>query len=126
VLDLVLLIILVYFLVHGLFTAIVAEPVEPPKLVRAVALAEGVFALLVLSLLWFVSFEDKLLVKLILVFSFSWICVAVSIFRGSRIGRVICLILSILRIVTVVGIPFSILATYGLYFNDSSNDFFKK
>jgi len=120
------LVIVLYFLIYGLLPAILLPYKEPPKSVGAVAMVEGIWGTLILSALWFIDFENKCLVKTILLLSLFWICVAVSLFKASKVGKTICLILSIIRIPSIIGIPFSLFSVCKLYFSEESKDFFRK
>lgn len=95
---------------------------EPPKSVGQAGMAEAVFGTLLWGLLCFS--DNKNIKVFILLLGFFWICIAISLYRGSRTGRVTCLVLSILRIPTIIGILFSLFSVYKLYFNQESKDFF--
>ena len=124
--NLVFLIIIVYFILHGLLPALLAPYEKPPQSVGVAGMIEGIFGVLILASLWFIDYENKFLVKFILLLSFFWICVAVSLYKASKIGRIACLILSVLRIPTLIGIPFSVFSIYKLYFMQESKNFFDK
>jgi hypothetical protein len=101
---------------------------EPPWPVRVAGMAETAFGTLVWGGGLFVGGVEKsrsLGVALILLGLF-WIGVAVSLYKASRIGRTICLVLSIVRIPTIIGALFSLLSIYKLYFTQESKDFFNK
>ncbi len=99
------------------------QPEEPPKSVRAAGMAEAAFGVLVTVPIWFIENNNFLLIVFLLLGLF-WICVAVSLYKASRIGRTICLVLSILRIPTIIGFFFSLFSLYKLYFTQESKDFF--
>jgi len=98
---------------------------KPPKPVRIAGMLEGAFAMLVSAPICFIHDNNFLKVFFMLLCLF-WICVAVSLYRASKVGRTICLVLSILRIPTVIGAVFSALSLYMLYVRQESKDFFNK
>ena len=97
---------------------------EPPKAVSAAAMAEVIFGTLTWAPIGLIA--DKKLLVAVLLLGLFWIVVAFSLCRGSKIGRTICLVLSILRIPTVIGAFFSLFTLYKLYFTQESKDFFNK
>ncbi len=101
------------------------QPEEPPKSVRAAGMAEAAFGVLVTAPIWFIENNNFLLIFILLLGLF-WICVAVSLYKASRIGRTICLVLSILRIPTIIGLFFSLFSLYKLYLTQESKDFFNR
>jgi len=102
---------------------VVAE--KPPKSVRAAGIAEGIFGVLIWGAVPFIQ-SNGLLRLLPFVVSIFWICVAVSLYRASKAGRLICGVLSIVRILTVIGIPFSLFSLYMLFFSKESQAFFSR
>jgi len=98
------------------------QDVEPPKAVRAAGMAEAAFGTLIWGA-WYI-YDSKVFTILVFLFGIFWIGVAVSLYKASKVGRTICLVLSILRIPTVIGILFSLFSVYKLYFTQESNDFF--
>lgn len=56
----------------------------------------------------------------------GWDVVAISLLKGKFWARQVCLALSIVRILTLVGIPFSIVALYVLCRNRSAEYFFRE
>lgn len=101
------------------------QPEVPPKPVRVAGMLEAAFGTLIWGTLYFVHNNDFLIIFFMLLGLF-WIGVAVSLYRGSKVGRTMCLVLSILRIPTVIGAFFSLLSLYKLYFTQESKDFFNK
>jgi len=101
------------------------QPEVPPKPVRVAGMLEAAFGTLIWGTLWFVHNNDFLKIFFMLLGLF-WIGVAVSLYRGSKVGRTTCLVLSILRIPTVIGAFFSLLSLYKLYFTQESKDYFNK
>jgi hypothetical protein len=101
------------------------QPEKPPRPVRVAGMAEAAFGVMVCAPIWFIE-HNNLLVIFFLLLGLFWISVAASLYKGSRIGRTICLILSILRIPTVIGAFFSLFSLYKLYFTQESKDFFSK
>lgn len=119
----IIIIVIVLFL-YFIAPALMAQSQVPPRSVQAVVMTEVVFGVLLVPVA-FLGFDEQLfLLRLSLLLSFFWGCVAVSLYKGSRIGRTIFLILSILRIPTIVGIPFSLFSLYKLYFAQESKKFF--
>ena len=100
------------------------QPEKPPKPVRAAGMAETAFGIMVVGSIAFT--DSHAFLAFILLLSLFWICIAVSLYKANKIGRTICLFLSILRIPTVIGIPFSLFSIYKLYFTQDSKDFFNK
>lgn len=100
------------------------QDVEPPKAVRAAGMAEAAFGTMTWGLVRFC--DNNVLIILVFLFGIFWIGVAVSLYKASKVGRTICLVLSILRIPTVIGILFSVFSVYKLYFTQESNDFFNR
>jgi hypothetical protein len=100
---------------------VVAE--KPPKAVRAAGMAEGIFGVLIWAGTVFIE-NSGLFRLMVLIVGVFWICLAVSLYRASKTGRLICGVLSIVRILTVIGIPFSLFSFYMLFFNKESQAFF--
>ena len=122
---LIILSIVLYVLLLYVTVTYMIVPEEPPKPVRIAVLLEGSFGILVCAPIWFIHENNFLLVFFLLLCLF-WISIAVSLYRASKAGRTICLILSILRIPTVIGAVFSALSLYMLYVPRESKDFFNK
>lgn len=101
------------------------QPEVPPKPVRVAGMLEAAFGTLIWGTLCFIHNNDFLKIFFMLLGLF-WIGVAVSLYKGSKVGRTTCLVLSILRIPTVIGAFFSLLSLYKLYFTQESKDFFNK
>ena len=97
---------------------------KPPKSVRATGMVEVAFGVMVTGPMAFT--DNNLLKGFVLLLGFFWICVAVSLYKASKMGRGIILILSIARIPTLIGVPFSLFTIYKLYFKQESKDFFNK
>lgn len=55
-----------------------------------------------------------------------WLIMAVRLNHGSRQARTVCLVLSFIRIPTMIGILFSIVDLYLLYFTKQSRLFFNR
>jgi len=100
---------------------------DPPKAVGVAGLLEAVFGTMVWGALWFPYPKYERFIGIFVMFlGLFWICVAVSLYKGSKVGRTICLILSILRIPTIIGAFFSAFSLYLLYVPQKSKDFFNK
>jgi hypothetical protein len=104
------------------------QTVKPPKPVRVAGILETVFGTLVLGYGSFIYIVEKEIHwgTFLMLLGFFWIVVAVSLYKASKMGRTICLVLSIVRIPTVIGVIFSWLSIYKLYFSQESKDFFNK
>jgi len=117
---------IVFYIVYQYIAyVIMIQPDEPPKPVRVAGMVEAAFGTLVWGSLVFVHNNNFLKIFFLLLGLF-WIGVAVSLYKASRIGRTICLVLSIVRIPTIIGAFFSLLSIYKLYFTQESKDFFNK
>ena len=55
-----------------------------------------------------------------------WLIMAVRLNHGSRSARTVCLVLSFVRIPTMIGILFSVVDIYLLYFTKQSQQFFNR
>ena len=115
---------IIYLIVAGIILAIVYQYItakylvlvkDPPRPVGIAGMLEGVFGVLLWGLFSF--YNNRYLDIFFFFLGIFWIGVAVSLYRGSRTGRTICLVLSILRIPTIIGILFSVLSIKLLYFN---------
>ena len=125
---LIVLTVVVYIALQYITYVVMIQPEKPPKPVRVAGMAEAAFGTLVWGGGAFVCAVEKsrsLGVALMLLGLF-WISVAVSLYKASRIGRTICLVLSIVRIPSIIGALFSLLSIYKLYFTQESKDFFNK
>jgi len=74
------------------------------------------------------SFIDELgrtCVLIVSLLGFFWVVMAFSLDRGSRVGRTIGLALSVLRLFTLVGLPFSLVFVWKTYINSESKAFFR-
>ena len=104
------------------------QVVKPPKSVRIAAMAETAFGTMVFGTsLYIFGPEHPLKMRLLFIMlGLFWIGVAVSLNKASRMGRALCLFLSIVRIPTIIGIFFSLFSVYELYFKREASDFFKE
>ena len=118
--------IILYIFYHFVTYGIVAQTPDPPRPVGIAGLMEAVWGMLVFGSGALIDNpKDRFWGLSLMLLGFFWVCVAISLYKASKIGRMICLILSILRIPTVVGILFSILSLRLLFFNRQSKDFFE-
>ena len=122
---LILLSIIIYIVFMYIAVKYMIQPEVPPKPVRVAGMLEAAFGTLIWGTLCFIHNNDFLKIFFMLLGLF-WIGVAVSLYRGSKVGRTTCLVLSILRIPTVIGAFFSLLSLYKLYFTQESKDYFNK
>jgi hypothetical protein len=120
--------VVLYIALKYITYVIMIQPIEPPKPVRIAGMAEAAFGTLVSGGGAFVVAIEKsrMLGAAIMLLGLFWIIVAVSLYKASRVGRTICLVLSIVRIPTVIGAFFSLLSIYKLYFIQESKNFFNK
>jgi hypothetical protein len=120
--------IVIYIVLQYITYVVMIQPKEPPKPVRVAGMAEAAFGTLVWGGgLWVGGVEkSRLLGVALILLGLFWIGVAVSLYKASRIGRTIFLILSIIRIPTVIGAFFSLLSIYKLYFTQESKDYFNE
>jgi len=85
---------------------------NPPRSVRIVERCEMTFATVVFAAFfmfaWIERTKSALLVGLAV--SLIWYALAVAIYLGKRWARMLCIILSIIRVVTIIGIPFSVIS----------------
>ncbi|MHC4131467.1 MAG: hypothetical protein ACYSSP_02550 [Planctomycetota bacterium] len=56
---------------------------------------------------------------------FGWITLTVYLLKGSLKARKIFILLSVIRMLTIVGIPFSLLSIYLLYYTNQARTFFE-
>ncbi len=120
--------IVLFVLLKYVAFVIMVQPKEPPQPVRIAGIAETAFG----SIVFFGGAyicgveKSKSLGVFLMLLGLFWIGVAVSLYKASRIGRTICLVLSIARIPTVIGACFSLLSIYKIYFVQESKDFFDR
>ena len=117
--------IVLYVILQFITYGVMIQDKEPPKSVRVAGIAEAAFGTMIWGTLWFVHHNNYLKIFLMLLGLF-WISIAISLYKASKIGRTICLILSIVRVPTIIGAVFSLLSIYELYFTQESRDYFNK
>ncbi len=111
------------FITYG----IMVQTKEPPKPVSTAGIIEAIWGMLVFGLGVFIyDPKDRFLGVFLMLLGLFWICIAVSLYKSSKVGRTVCLILSILRIPTVIGAFFSFFSMRKLYFSQESKNFFNK
>jgi len=111
------------FIAYG----VLAQTKEPPKPVGIAGMIEAIWGTLVFGSGGFIcASKDRFLGVFLMLLGLFWIGVAISLYKSSKAGRTICLVLSILRIPTVIGAFFSFFSVYKLYFSQESKDFFNK
>lgn len=104
-----------------------SRDVNPPRSVNLACMIEVVFG-------GFIAFSS-LCLALVSVFNIcsflvwfsvgvGWMFLSVRLRRGSRIARWLWLPLSLLRLVTVLGAPFTLVAIWLLFFTETSRQFF--
>ena len=106
------------------------QPSDAPRAVQKASVYEIVFSLL----LTFVSVGmyvaeypaagkvNPYLATLLI--GLGWIWFAAALRRGRAWTRRVCLILSVVRLPTVIGIPFSVLSLHALYRTDAANEYY--
>lgn len=107
---------------------------EVPVSVKAAAFCEAVFGILIFfysiyamvrinpdSASWF---PPGYIFLIGFALSLLWLMMASSLSQGVPRSRKACLVMSILRVPTFVGIIFSVIDIYLLYFTKQSHDFF--
>jgi uncharacterized membrane protein YccF (DUF307 family) len=92
----------------------VSSKKKPPKCVKIVEYCEMTFGSLVLvSSLYFGAVEKNGICALLaLIVGVLWWILALAIYLGKRWAWIICIILSLIRILTIIGIPFSVISGY--------------
>lgn len=101
---------------------------EPPKTIRIVEKSEVIFgALVLMSSVYFIFIEQDIMYACFsLTLGFFWLFIAMCLYMGKNWARIICLVLSIVRIPTIIGIPFSVFSFYTLFFSKKYKTFFMK
>ena len=116
-----------YFVVQYIILRYMIPPENPPNPVRVAGIMEVAFGTIVLgSGVYLYDPKDIFAGIFCMLLGLFWIGVAVSLYNASKVGRTICLVLSILRIPTIIGAFFSALTLYKLYVPQESKDFFDK
>ena len=87
---------------------------NPPRSVRIVERCEMTFATVVFAAFFIFAWIERTKSGLVvgLALSLIWYALAIAIYLGKRRARMLCIILSIIRIVTIIGIPFSVISLY--------------
>jgi hypothetical protein len=95
---------------------------NPPRSVKIVERCEMTFATVVFAAFFAFAWIERTKSGLLLGLGVSliWYALAVAIYLGKRWARMLCIILSTIRIVTIIGIPFSVIS---LYITLSSEEF---
>lgn len=101
---------------------------RPPRLVRITEKIEMVFGVAVLiSSIYFIYIEEATLVACVCIaIGLFWLLIALGLYLGNNWARTISLILSILRLPTIVGILFSLPSVYLLFFTKQSKAYFSR
>lgn len=112
------------------FSVVRKKPKNLPRVVRLSAWLEAFFGLLVFFSWFFVFLPDFSLIESRLLRTFAFpgliflasplLLMSARLSQGCRHARKACLIVSVIRLPTVVGIPFSIASIYLLYMNKQS------
>ena len=101
-----------------------------PQEVRRASLAELFwgYGLIFFSLVGVIFVPDNIchisLYLFLFVFGVACICISVFLRRGNERARLLCLVLSVFRVFSIIGIPFSIMSIYWLYRPFESKRFF--
>jgi hypothetical protein len=100
---------------------------KPPLSVRFACWLEMFFGtLLAATMLLFVGEITRAILIGVAGVGLLWVLVAGCLLLGKRWARALTLALSVARLVTVVGIPFSVLDIYLLYGRKAARTFFAK
>lgn len=105
----------IYISLLFLASCVFGKSAEVPKSVKNTIRTEGVFATLILLPAFFEwTFYDITIISATLfwiiffnLLGLFWFALANYLFRGKKWARTLCLVLSVLRLFTFVGIPFS-------------------
>lgn len=105
-----------------------------PGTIKVASVIEVVFGILIIiysvgaMLRLFPSPTTWLLPEHIFLIGFSismiWFVMASQLSKGNKSARRMCLVMSLLRIPSIIGIIFSAITVYLLYFRRQSNDFY--
>jgi uncharacterized membrane protein YccF (DUF307 family) len=97
----------------------VSSKKKPPKCVKIVEYCEMTFGSLVLvSSVYFGAVEKNGICALLaLIVGILWLILALAIYLGKRWASITCIILSLIRILSVIGIPFSVISGYIILFS---------
>ncbi len=100
---------------------------KPPKSVKIAEKSEMIFgSIVLLSSIYFVFVEENIkLAYLSLIIGFFWLFIAICLYVGKNWARVTCLVLSVLRLPTIIGVIFSIISIYLLFFTKEAKKYFK-
>ena len=111
-------------------------PNSVPVSVRTAALCEAVFGILIFVYTIYsivirkyspISWLPPAYAFLIeFALAMLWFTIASSLSQGAGSARRVCLVMSILRLPTVIGIFFSVISIYLLYFTQQSHDFYNQ
>ncbi len=130
---------IVFFLFIVFFFPILATPKmkvkkeNVPFLINWISSIEVIFGILILFggiiLAEFGNFDNKVIRSYVelgaIGFGFLWFAIAIQLYHGNKSARKILLVLSVLRIPTLIGIIFSLISIYVLCFNKNARKYFK-
>jgi hypothetical protein len=116
---------LVVLVLLDLLLDVITSARKPPRSVKIVELCEMTFgAIVVASSAYFRGVEHSRTGGLLaLIIGILWWILAIAIYLGHRWARTLCIILSIIRIVTIIGIPFSVISLYITLFSKDFRDY---
>lgn len=130
---------LILFFAFEFVPALVTVKTKPgnvPWVVKCGAWIEAVFGIMIFFSWFFIflpdssRFESRLVRMLafpvLILVAILWLLMAVRLNQGCRHARTACLIASLIRFPTLIGIPFTIASLYLLYGNEQARSFFHK
>lgn len=87
---------------------------NPPRSVKIVERCEMAFATVAFAAFFMFAWieRSKSALLLGLAVSLIWYALAIAIYLGKGWAPMLCVVLSIMRIVTIIGIPFSVISLY--------------
>lgn len=110
--------------------------IDIPRTITIASVVEAIFGILIIiysvgaMLRLYPSPTDVISPEYIFLMGFSismiWLIMASQLSKGGIHARRMCLVMSLLRILSVYGIIFSAVTMYLLYFHRNSNDFYGK
>ena len=98
---------------------------EPPKCAKVLERCEMVFGGIVLISSGFFGaiVKSGAGALAVLIVGILWFVLAFGLYHGKKWARILCIILSIIRIPTIIGIPFSIVSLYIVMFSENYKNY---
>ena len=110
--------VVVLILIFGI--DLIAKIRDGPKPPRSVERASDIELIFGITIFLFSLSGHPILTLIAIV----WVLVALFVYKGNNIARKICLLLSVLRCLTVIGALISVPVLYLLFFTDSAREYF--